>query len=91
VDFGGSIVVADNLNHRIRKITPQGHVSTLAGTGEWGHRDGEWTVAQFNWPKGIAVDGGGNIIVTDMLNHRYPQDHTTRPFVHSGRHWRGGL
>jgi DNA-binding beta-propeller fold protein YncE len=70
VDGGGNVIVADNHNHRIRKITPHGRVSTLAGTGEWGHRDGEGTIAQFNWPRGVAVDGGGNVIVTDMFNHR---------------------
>jgi DNA-binding beta-propeller fold protein YncE len=70
VDGGGNVIVADNHNHRIRKITPHGRVSTLAGTGEWGHRDGEGTIAQFNWPRGVAVDRGGNVIVTDMFNHR---------------------
>jgi hypothetical protein len=52
-------------NERIRKITPHGLVSTIAGTGEEGHRYGEGTVAMFNSPMGVvvAVDGHGNIIV----------------------------
>jgi DNA-binding beta-propeller fold protein YncE len=70
VDGGGNVIVADADNHRIRKITPQGQVSTLAGSGEQGHQDGEGTVAQFNWCSGVAMDGGGNVIVADKLNHR---------------------
>jgi DNA-binding beta-propeller fold protein YncE len=45
-------------------------VSTLAGTGKEGRRDGEATVARFDFPTGIAVDGDGNVIVADMFNHR---------------------
>jgi DNA-binding beta-propeller fold protein YncE len=70
VDEDGNIIVADADNHCIRRITPQGHVSTLAGTGEEGYLDGEGTVAQFNGPAGVAVDGGGNVIVADAVNHR---------------------
>jgi DNA-binding beta-propeller fold protein YncE len=69
VDGDGNIIVADEYNDRIRKITPQGHVSTLAGTGGVSHRDGEGTVAQFNKPNGVAVDGNGNIIVADSFNN----------------------
>jgi DNA-binding beta-propeller fold protein YncE len=65
----GNIIVADTSNHRIRRITPQGHVSTLAGTGEKGRRDGEGIVAQFKSPCGVAVDGDGNVIVADTCNH----------------------
>jgi DNA-binding beta-propeller fold protein YncE len=70
VDEGGNVIVADTANNRICKITPQGQVSTLAGNGKMGHRDGEGTIAQFNNPMGVALDGGGNVIVADMLNHR---------------------
>jgi DNA-binding beta-propeller fold protein YncE len=81
VDGGGNVIVADGGNHRIRKITPQGQVSTLAGSGEEGHRDGEGTVAQFDRPCGVAVDGGGNVIVADTDNHRIrmisPQGHVS--------------
>jgi DNA-binding beta-propeller fold protein YncE len=81
VDGYGNILVTDKGNHCIRKITPQGHVSTLAGTDKEGHRDGDGTIAQFNCPSGIAVDGGGNVIVADALNNRIrmitPQGHVS--------------
>eukprot|EP00976_Prorocentrum_cordatum_P086915 1186699-Prorocentrum_minimum.AAC.2 len=70
VDGEGNIIVADLSNNRIRKISPQGLVSTLAGTGEEGRRDGEGTTAQFNFPNDVAVDREGNVIVADTLNHR---------------------
>jgi hypothetical protein len=81
VDGDGNVIVADTSNYLIRKITPQGHVLTLAGTGARGHRDGEGTVAQFDQPWGIAVDGDGNVIVADKCNHRIrkitPQGHVS--------------
>jgi DNA-binding beta-propeller fold protein YncE len=70
MDADGNFFVADSFNHRIRKITPQGQVSTLAGTGAHGHRDGEGAVALFDYPEGVAVDGDGNVIVADEFNHR---------------------
>jgi len=69
MDRNCNIIVSDCGNHRIRKITPQGHVSTVAGTGEEGHQDGEGTIAHFNQPYGVAVDENGNVIVADWQNH----------------------
>jgi sugar lactone lactonase YvrE len=70
VDSDGNVLVPDTENHRIRRITPQGQVSTLAGTGEAGHRDGNTGEAQFNNPWGVAVDKDGNVLVADTANHR---------------------
>jgi hypothetical protein len=71
VDGDGNVIVADMDNNCIRKITPKGHVSTLAGTGGMGgYRDGKGTVAQFNQTYGIAVDGDGKFIVADAGNCR---------------------
>ncbi|WP_205510970.1 IPT/TIG domain-containing protein [Longitalea arenae] len=69
VDANGNVYVADNLNHRIRKITPGGAVSTLAGSAS-GYKDGSGTAAAFANPSGIAVDAAGNVLVADRLNHR---------------------
>ncbi|MDR2711421.1 MAG: DUF839 domain-containing protein [Burkholderiales bacterium] len=70
VDAAGNLYVADSRNHRIRKITPQGDVSTLAGSGERGFADGTGSAARFDRPEGIAIDVSGNLYVVDSLNNR---------------------
>jgi sugar lactone lactonase YvrE len=70
VDGEGSFIIADSGNHRVRKITPEGTVSTLAGSGSAGFADGAGAAAQFNYPYGVAVDGEGSIIITDQENQR---------------------
>ena len=75
VDKFGNVYVADMKNCRIRKITPDGVVSTLAGSGltgiapYGGFADGESDVALFNGPWGVAVDNKGNVYVADTYNH----------------------
>ena len=68
VDGAGNLFVADSYNHRIRKIDPQGTVTTVAG-GIAGMADGLGTAAKFNRPAGIAVDTAGVLWVSDSLNH----------------------
>ena len=69
VDSGSNVYVADTNNNTIRKITPSGFVSTLAGTpGITGASDGPGTVALFSNPTGVTVDSGTNIYVTDGDN-----------------------
>jgi sugar lactone lactonase YvrE len=66
----GNLYVADQQNHTIRKITPQGDVSTFAGTpGVSGTNDGVGSVAMFNAPNDLAFDPGGNMYVADTQNH----------------------
>lgn len=68
VDAAGNVYVADAGNNRIRKISPAGVVSTLAGSGIQGNTDGASGVAAFSSPYGVAVDGTGNIYVADLGN-----------------------
>lgn len=72
VDGGGNLYIADHGNQRIRKVTPAGVISTLAGNGSAGFSgdDALGTSAQLNLPRGIAVDGGGNVYIADQGNNR---------------------
>jgi sugar lactone lactonase YvrE len=69
VDALGNVYVADTDNASIRKITPAGVVTTLAGNGVAGFQNGTGTGARFNSPYGVAVDGTGNVYVVDYGNH----------------------
>lgn len=65
----GSLYIADSGNHTIRKITPAGDVSTIAGVPETpGSADGIGSAARFDTPRGVATDKEGNIYVADMRN-----------------------
>ena len=64
----GSVVVADTGNHAIRRISPDGHVTTVTGGNGQGGSEGGRDQAQFSWPRGIAVDADGVIYVGDTQN-----------------------
>jgi hypothetical protein len=69
VDANNNIYVCDGPNNKIRKITPAGIVSTLAGSGTAGNANGAGAIASFDGAYGIAVDASGNVYVADQYNH----------------------
>ncbi len=69
IDASNNLYVADEGNHVIRKITPDGVVTTFAGTGILGFEHGEATSASFNHPINVAVDASNNVYVSDRGNH----------------------
>jgi hypothetical protein len=79
VDSAGNLFFADYLNHRVRKISPDGYISTVAGSGpaypdpsavEFAGEGGLATQARLVSPFGIAVDQVGNLIFSDQIAHR---------------------
>jgi sugar lactone lactonase YvrE len=72
VDSAGAVYIADNGNHRVRKITADGKISTVAGTGtaSFGGDGGPATAARLCNPYGVAVDSSGTLYISDRNNHR---------------------
>jgi sugar lactone lactonase YvrE len=72
VDTAGNLYIADTNNQRIRKVTPAGVISTLAGSGSAGYSgdNGPATSAKIWKPMGVAVDGSGNLYIADAGNNR---------------------
>ena len=92
-DAKGNLSVTDLGNHRVRKTSPVHVVSTLAGTGAEGMRDGEGDQATFGSLWGIAVDGVGTVVVAESGNHRVrrtSQDGTTSTLAGSNRGCQNG-
>eukprot|EP00035_Acanthoeca_spectabilis_P028152 m.469391 g.469391 ORF g.469391 m.469391 type:complete len:698 (-) comp28501_c0_seq1:273-2366(-) len=75
----GTVIIADRLNHKIRRMDPlSGVVTTLAGCGNTGSRDGLAVTAQFSCPSAVAADSANNVIVADSQNHAIRRiDHAT--------------
>jgi len=67
LDRDGNLLLSDG--DRIRKVTPSGEVSTIAGSTT-GFADGEGAEAKFNYPAGLAIDGSGDLYVADAMNNR---------------------
>jgi sugar lactone lactonase YvrE len=70
IDSSGNLYIGDTLNHRIRKITSAGVVTTLAGNGTTGYTDGTGSNATFYNPGKVVLDSSGNIFVADINNHK---------------------
>ncbi|MFF7991977.1 RICIN domain-containing protein [Kitasatospora xanthocidica] len=72
MDSAGSLYIAESGNHRIRKITADGIITTIAGTGTAGSTgdDGPADQAQLNIPTGVVVDSAGTLYIADYGNHR---------------------
>ncbi|MBA3820286.1 MAG: hypothetical protein H0X17_15445 [Deltaproteobacteria bacterium] len=66
----GKLIVADYGNHRLREVSLDGSVRTLAGAGTAGFADGAMPTAQFSHPQGVTISGTGDVYVTDLENYR---------------------
>ncbi len=81
LDRAGNVYITERLGHRVRKVDSSGLISTIAGTRSrgFGGDGGPATEAQFYEPRGIAVDGSGNIYIADTINHRVRKLTPVRP------------
>jgi sugar lactone lactonase YvrE len=95
VDAQGNIYISDQLNNRIRKVTPDGRIQTIAGTGKTGYGgdNGPALAATLAHPMGIAVDVDGSVYVADRENNRVRKitvDGIIRTVIGSGRRGQSG-
>jgi trimeric autotransporter adhesin len=71
VDSAGNVYISDTYNNRIRKVTAAtGNITTIAGGGSDYGEGGAATAAELDDPRGVAVDGAGNVYVADYYHHR---------------------
>ncbi|WP_327096108.1 hypothetical protein OIE68_40220 [Nocardia vinacea] len=72
VDGAGNLYIADNTNQRVRRVDPDGVITTVAGTGTQGYNgDNQPAIdAELREPEGVAVDGAGNLYIADSSNNR---------------------
>jgi sugar lactone lactonase YvrE len=75
VDGAGTLYITEWHHHRVRRVTPDGVITTVAGTGNSGYSGdgGPASSAHLNTPSGVAVDGAGTLYITDDFNHRIRQ------------------
>ena len=90
----GDMYIADMYSYRIRKLTPNGNVSTVAGTGNFDYLDGPNLTAKFRTPYGIVTRSDGSIVVSDAYNHRIRElsavpGSTVQTVVGNGQPWYG--
>ena len=83
VDPSGNVYIADTFNGRIRKVTPSGIITTIAGNGTlyFSGDGGPATQAALHFPHGVAVDSSGNVYITDTVNSVVRELQGTLPTV----------
>ena len=96
VDASGNLYIADTDNCKIRKVTPDGKISTVAGTGRYGNsgNGGKATSAELAYPRDVAVDDSGNLYIADsnsrMIRKVSAADGTISAFAGTGVHGYSG-
>ena len=70
IDATDNIYYADQNHQKIKKVTPEGVVTTIAGNGNWGYADGFGTSAKFREPHTLAISSSGVLFVSDVQNNR---------------------
>jgi uncharacterized protein (TIGR03437 family) len=82
-DSAGNLYIADYFNNRIRKLTPGGIISTVAGSGSFGYAGdgGPATAASLEFPSAVAIDSAGNLLISDTFNNRIRAVLSTLPSV----------
>ena len=83
VDAMGNFYIADTVNDRIRKVTPAGIISTVAGGGSAFGEGGQATSAQLSFPSGVAVDAADNLYIADTGNHRIRKVDVSTGFINT--------
>jgi hypothetical protein len=75
--FAGNLFLTDRNNNRVRKVSPEGMISTVAGSGPTGFGNGGFsgdggpaTAAQLSVPQDVAIDAAGNLYISDGINRR---------------------
>jgi uncharacterized protein (TIGR03437 family) len=89
-DSRGNLYIVETFGHKVRKVAPDGTISTFAGTGAPGFRGdgGAASQAQLNYPRGVYVDAAGTVYITDTLNNRVravTEDGVIRTIAGTGR------
>jgi sugar lactone lactonase YvrE len=69
-DAAGNVYIADQSNHRIRRVAPNGIITTVAGSGTAGYLDGAAGSAKLYFPRTVSVDPSGNVLIAEPFNQR---------------------
>ncbi len=86
VDAAGNVYIADSTNSRIRKVTPDGTITTIAGNGKFNYSGdgGPATSAGLYFPRGVAVDAQGNVYIADTSNQAIRLLQGAKPVISDG-------